>query len=113
MSARNRNLAAATAVGLSGVNALGGAARKEGECPAFGPVLRVAVDRETGPQPAPRSGGQAGPGAYYNWDMNICHTWYWVAHEQGNVPYQGSLPSGVWDGENPPGLEPNRCDFCW
>jgi hypothetical protein len=65
------------------------------------------------PQPAPHSGDQAGPGVYYNWDMNVCHTWYWVAHEKGNVPYQGSLPSGVWDGDNPPPLEPNRCDFCW
>jgi hypothetical protein len=78
-----------------------------------GPFHWCPGDSMQYPQPAPRSGGQAGPGLYYNWDMNICHTWYWVAHEQGNVPYQGSLPSGVWDGENPPALEPNRCDFCW
>jgi hypothetical protein len=78
-----------------------------------GPFYWCPGDPMQYPQPAPRSGGQAGPGVYYNWDMNICHTWYWVAHEQGNVPYQGSLPSGVWDGENPPALEPNRCDFCW
>jgi hypothetical protein len=56
---------------------------------------------------------RTGPGIAYQWDMNVCHTWYRVAHEKGNVPYQGSLPSDVWDGDNPPPLQPDRCDFCW
>jgi hypothetical protein len=46
-----------------------------------------------------------GPGAGYHWDMNICHTWYRLRDEKGNVPYglnRGSLPSDVWDGTNPP-----------
>ncbi|WIM89652.1 hypothetical protein PT015_09600 [Candidatus Mycobacterium wuenschmannii] len=44
----------------------------------------------------------AGPGPAYNWDMNICHTWYWVTNGKGNVPYKGSLPSTLFDGEVPP-----------
>lgn len=61
---------------------------------------------------APR-GDRNGPGVAYNWDMNVCHTWYWVRDGKGNVPFQGQLPSGVWDGDNPPALQPDRCDFCW
>ena len=53
-----------------------------------------------------------GPGTAYQWDMSICHTWYWVAHEKGNVPFEGHLPSGVWDGDNPPPVQPDWCDFC-
>jgi hypothetical protein len=30
------------------------------------------------------------------WDMNVCHTYYHVAFDQGN---QGQ---GIWDGPNPP-----------
>ena len=48
-------------------------------------------------------GGHNGPGAFYTWDMNVCHTWYRVRNDKGNVPYQGSLIfSNVWDGDNPP-----------
>lgn len=55
-------------------------------------------------QTAPWLAQHTGPGTAYSWDMNICHTWYWLASDkQGNVPYNGKLPSGVWDGENPPG----------
>jgi hypothetical protein len=61
---------------------------------------------------APR-GERNGPGVAYGWDMNICHTWYWVRDEAGNVPYKGKLPSGVWDGDNPPALQPDWCNFCW
>jgi hypothetical protein len=39
---------------------------------------------------------QGGPNRDVNWDMNICHTWYWVADGEGNVSPQ------VWDGDNPP-----------
>ncbi len=27
-----------------------------------------------------------GPGIAYQWDMNVCHTWYWVKSGV-NVPY--------------------------
>jgi hypothetical protein len=39
---------------------------------------------------------QGGPNRDVNWDMNVCHTWYWVADGEGNVSPQ------VWDGDNPP-----------
>jgi hypothetical protein len=55
----------------------------------------------------------SGPGVAYQWDMNICHTWYWTKLSDGNVPYKGELPSGVWDGENPPSIREDSCDFCW
>jgi len=53
-----------------------------------------------------------GPGIPYQWDMNVCHTWYWVKSGTGNVPYEGSLPSNVWDGEDPPTRQQDWCDFC-
>jgi len=43
-----------------------------------------------------------GPGPGYSWDMNICHTWFWVRNGKGNVPYNGRVPSTLWDGEVPP-----------
>ena len=43
------------------------------------------------------------PTPAYNWDWNICHTYYWVDMDKGNVPYRGQLPSNLWDGDNPPG----------
>ena len=43
-----------------------------------------------------------GPNVGYDWDMNICHTWFRVRNGKGNVPYNGKLPSDVWDGEVPP-----------
>jgi hypothetical protein len=43
-----------------------------------------------------------GPGPAYSWDMNICHTWFWVRNGKGNVPFKGQLPSSLWDGEVPP-----------
>jgi hypothetical protein len=55
----------------------------------------------------------SGPGVAYQWDMNVCHTWYFVQHEAGNVPYQGQLPTDVWDGDNPPAVKQDSCDFCW
>ena len=52
----------------------------------------------------------SGPGTAFNWDMNICHTWYWVKGGQGNVPFKGQLSSSnVWDGEAPP---PNSDPGC-
>lgn len=43
------------------------------------------------------------PGIFYGWDWNICHTYYWVDSDKGNVPFHGQVPSSLWDGENPPG----------
>jgi hypothetical protein len=54
----------------------------------------------------------SGPGLAYQWDMNVCHTWYWVKSGTGNVPFEGRLPSGVWDGEDPPTRQQDWCDFC-
>jgi hypothetical protein len=68
---------------------------------------------EYGPQqwcPGQSMDPPTGPGSLYNWDMSICHTWYRVDGFKGNVPFGlsgGSLPSNVWDGDNPPpGLPP-------
>jgi hypothetical protein len=47
-----------------------------------------------------------GPGPHYNWDWNVCHTYYWV-NGKGNVPYDGKLPSDLYDGTNPPPLPDN------
>jgi hypothetical protein len=58
----------------------------------------------------PRVRDHTGPGPAFNWDMNICHTWYWVKGGQGNIPYKGSLKSSnAWDGEVPP---PNSDPGC-
>ena len=58
----------------------------------------------------PRVTDHSGPGTAFSWDMNICHTWYWVKGGQGNVPNEGSLRfSNVWDGETPP---PNSDSGC-
>ncbi|MDT5104613.1 MAG: hypothetical protein QOI25_2126, partial [Mycobacterium sp.] len=46
------------------------------------------------------------PGAV-NWDMNVCHTWWYVNWGFGNIN------PGIWDGDNPPpppeALEPRQC----
>jgi hypothetical protein len=58
----------------------------------------------------PVSTEHSGPGTAFSWDMNICHTWYWVKGGQGNVPFKGRLSSSnVWDGETPP---PNSDPGC-
>ncbi|TDK93199.1 hypothetical protein [Mycolicibacterium mucogenicum] len=49
-------------------------------------------------------------GATYQWDMNVCRTWYFV---KGDVPYQDHLRNGVWDSDNPPNVREDWCDFCW
>ena len=40
----------------------------------------------------------SGPGVAYQWDINVCHKWYFVQHSAGNVPDKGQLPSDMWDG---------------
>ena len=47
--------------------------------------------------------GQPVPGGFteVDWDWNVCHTYYWV-NGKGNVPYDGKLPSDLYDGTNPP-----------
>lgn len=61
-------------------------------------------------QPVPQMAQHTGPGTFFGWDMNICHTWFWVRSGMGNVPFKGSLEgSNVWDGETPP---PNSDPGC-
>jgi hypothetical protein len=47
------------------------------------------------------------PGAYTDWDMNVCHTWWYTNWGMGNVS------EGIWDGDNPPpppeALAPRQC----
>ncbi len=38
------------------------------------------------------------------WDMNICHTWYWVP-----VGGMGNVGQFVWDGTTPPPHGPPPC----
>lgn len=48
-------------------------------------------------QPLPQTGDPTHPVV---WNMTVCHTYYKVGPNQGNVgPY-------VWDGDNPPGPPP-------
>ena len=49
------------------------------------------------------------------WDMNVCHSYFYVYHGQGNVA------QNIWDGPNPPGPPPSGPFFtppippgwCW
>jgi hypothetical protein len=45
------------------------------------------------------------PGGQINWDMNVCHTWWYVNWGMGNIN------PGVWEGDNPPpeALAPRQC----
>ena len=43
-----------------------------------------------------------GPGADKTWDMNVCHTWYFVKTGFGNVQLVNGGTASVWDGEFPP-----------
>jgi hypothetical protein len=68
-----------------------------------------AVHADLGPPDGPHHwcpGEQGAPAKEYGWDWNICHTYYWVPSNQGNVPIWGHLPSTLWDGDNPPAEEP-------
>ncbi len=53
-----------------------------------------------------------GPWNQVDWDMNVCHTWWVVGFEQGNVPknYGDHGPSNIWDGDNPPAPPPPQCN---
>ena len=48
-----------------------------------------------------------------NWDMNVCHTYYYVPWGKGNVGYNS------WDGPNPPAPRPlfrrlpGKCGSMW
>ena len=64
---------------------------------------------------------RGGPGTTVVWDMNVCHTWYFVAYGQGNVANNYGAPPGtpnVWDGDNPPAPPRPQCGVpgtlpCW
>jgi hypothetical protein len=78
----------------------------------FGLAVGIAQADNSGPyqwcpgqdmQFSPQT-GSTGPGRDKLWDMNICHTWYFVDYGKGNVPSKLPPPpeSNVWDGLNPP-----------
>lgn len=48
--------------------------------------------------------GPTGPGRDMVWDMNICHTFWFVDYGKGNVARNKTGPPApwVWDGPNPP-----------
>jgi hypothetical protein len=53
-----------------------------------------------------------GPGNDKLWDMNICHTWYFVKTGYGNVgTTAGEGPSNVFDGEDPPPGSLTDCGY--
>jgi len=71
--------------------------------PASAPVSGIAQAGTGVPHHwCPGDSDPTAPTPVYNWDWNICHTYYWVKSGQGNVPYNGRLPSNLWDGDNPP-----------
>jgi hypothetical protein len=37
------------------------------------------------------------PASDVNWDMSVCHTWYWV-----NYGFQANVGQFVYEGDNPP-----------
>jgi hypothetical protein len=85
-----------------GLTALGPADIARADDPVGGPFRWCPGDSMVYSTTAYLSGADNGPGLAYSWDMNICHTWYRLRDRKGNVPYFGSLPSDVWDGDNPP-----------
>ncbi len=46
---------------------------------------------------------------YVPWDMTVCHTYYYVAGDKGNVPRLHGGFSTIWDGDNPPAFTPRMC----
>jgi hypothetical protein len=40
--------------------------------------------------------GSTGPGRDKIWDMNVCHTWYFVDYGKGNVPSKCPPPSPMF-----------------
>jgi hypothetical protein len=61
-----------------------------------------------------------GPWGQVDWDMTVCHTWWGVGYQQGNLPlnYGDHEPSDVWEGDNPPPPPPPQCNApgtppCW
>ena len=89
-------------LGLSGVGPIGVA---QADDPVGGPFRWCPGDDMQYSTTAYLTGADNGPGGGYSWDMSICHTWYRLKHEKGNVLFDGALPSNVWDGDNPPAGE--------
>jgi hypothetical protein len=70
---------------------------------AFGPGAgTAAADTGVPHHWCPGDNDPTAPTTVYDWDWNVCHTYYWVKSTQGNVPFEGHLPSSLWDGDNPP-----------
>jgi hypothetical protein len=71
---------------------------------ALGPASGTAqADTGVPHQWCPGDSDPTAPTRVYNWDWNVCHTYYWVKSGQGNVPFEGDLHGSIlWDGDNPP-----------
>jgi hypothetical protein len=65
-------------------------------CPGQSMTSGVDMENHTG-----------APGGQVTWDMNVCHTWWYVNTGAGNID------PGVWEGDNPPpppeALIPRQC----
>jgi hypothetical protein len=64
-------------------------------CPGQSMTSGIDTEKHTG-----------APGGSVTWDMNVCHTWWYVNSGSGNID------PGVWDGDNPPppeALIPRQC----
>jgi hypothetical protein len=98
-----------------GIAGLATAALLSGGLAGLGPGAGTAWADTYGPHqwcPGDSIYYPTGPGPYYNWDMNVCHTYYWV-NGTGNVPYKGELPSDLYDGTDPPPPRNQSPCFPW
>jgi hypothetical protein len=63
-------------------------------CPGQSMTSGVDMEHHTG-----------APGGTIDWDMNVCHTWWYVSWGSGNIN------PGVWEGDAPApdALVPRKC----
>jgi hypothetical protein len=97
-----RTLIAAMATAASLACAVGSAGTAQADSNVGGPFHWCPGESMQYSPTATQFGRDNGPGAGYSWNMGICHTWFRLRRQIGNVPWNGSLPSDVWDGTNPP-----------
>jgi hypothetical protein len=104
-----------------------GAGLAQADCNSPGQDHRACPPR--GPNqwcPGQDMGANRGGPGQVAWDMNVCHTWYYVGYGQGNTrwSYDHTSPPGrshdsdVWDGPNPPAPPAPQCGVpgklpCW
>jgi hypothetical protein len=57
---------------------------------------------------------RGGPYQCVVWDMSVCHTWYNVAADDGNVFEGPNNQSSIWAGDDPPPhAAPPPPGMCW